>query len=74
MLTRILPDFVLICIIVPYFGLQRRKELQKEAIRAKRGPYQAYDDEEFEGDIGPGAKRKVGRQREFHYTRCLYYT
>lgn len=36
--------------------------MQKEAIRAKRGAYQAYDDEEFEGDIGPGAKRKVGRQ------------
>lgn len=38
---------------------QRRKELDKEAIRAKRGAYQAYDDEEFEGEIGPGAKRKV---------------
>lgn len=38
---------------------QRRKELEKEAVRAKRGPYLAYDDEEFEGDVGPGAKRKV---------------
>eukprot|EP00903_Cladosiphon_okamuranus_P006629 g6474.t1 len=38
---------------------ERRKELDKEAIRAKRGAYQAYDDEEFEGEIGPGAKRKV---------------
>lgn len=38
---------------------QRRKELDKEATRAKRGAYQAYDDEEFEGEIGPGAKRKV---------------
>ncbi|CAM9309961.1 unnamed protein product [Ascophyllum nodosum] len=38
---------------------ERRNELQKEAIRAKRGAYQAYDDEEFEGEIGPGAKRKV---------------
>lgn len=38
---------------------ERREELQKEAVRAKRGPYQAYDDEEFEGDVGPGAKRKV---------------
>lgn len=39
--------------------IQRRKELDKEAVRAKRGAYQAYDDEEFEGEIGPGAKRKV---------------
>ncbi|CAM9108163.1 unnamed protein product [Scytosiphon promiscuus] len=39
---------------------ERRKELEKEAVRAKRGAYQAYDDEEFEGEIGPGAKRKVG--------------
>ncbi|CAB1112224.1 unnamed protein product [Ectocarpus sp. CCAP 1310/34] len=38
---------------------ERRMELDKEAIRAKRGAYQAYDDEEFEGEIGPGAKRKV---------------
>lgn len=29
-------------------------------MRAKRGPYMAYDDEEFDGDVGPGAKRKVG--------------
>lgn len=42
-----------------FFPSQRRKKLDKEAIRAKRGAYQAYDDEEFEGEIGPGAKRKV---------------
>ncbi len=47
-----------------FLYMQRRKELEKEAIRAKRGAYQAYDDEEFEGEIGPGAKRKVSARAE----------
>lgn len=52
-----------------FLFMQRRKELEKEAIRAKRGAYQAYDDEEFEGEIGPGAKRKVSARAQIEASK-----